>query len=55
MKNLVIGGACILAGLLLTALMEAGTLLQAGVWAAAMALLLVSAGLTLEILGLREQ
>ena len=55
MKNLLIGGVCVLAGILLTVLMEAELLVRAGVWVAVMALLLVAAGLTLEILGLREQ
>ena len=55
MKKLVMGGACLLAGILLTILMEAGALVRAGVWAAVMAVLLVAAGLLLEVLGLREQ
>ena len=55
MKKLVLGGACAVSGLLLAVLMEAGALVRAGVWAAGMALLLVAAGLLLEVLGLREQ
>ncbi|MEQ2444511.1 hypothetical protein [Pseudoflavonifractor intestinihominis] len=54
MKKLVMGGACVVWGVLLTVLMEAGEIAGTGIWAAAMALLLISAGLLLEILGLRE-
>ena len=54
MKKLVMGGACVACGVLLTALMEAGEIARAGIWAAAVALVLISAGLLLEISGLRE-
>ena len=47
MKKLVMGGACVVWGVLLTVLMEAGEIAGTGIWAAAMALLLISAGLYL--------
>ena len=55
MKKLVLGGACAAGGILLAVLMEAGEVVQAGVWAALAALVLMAAGLLLGILGLREQ
>ncbi|WP_294535803.1 hypothetical protein [uncultured Pseudoflavonifractor sp.] len=55
MKKLVLGGSCAVSGILLTVLMEAGALAQAGMWAVPAALVLMAAGLLLGILGLREQ